>query len=255
MLGNANYSRGDAADGGALPTAMLDDTRALAAALERVGFSVATVLDATRAQMRGAVTSLSKRLGADPEASDSVGLVYYAGHGLQLEGANYLLPVDFRATSGDDALARKAVSISWVLEKMQATPALTSILFVDACRHAASDGLAAVAAPSGALVALSSAPGRPCWRGPAADGDQADAARGVYARELLAALDDETLAIEDLHLERVLKRTRRRVANATGNEQIPWESSSLLADVVLVRPLAGAASAEAGRATRDTEEL
>jgi uncharacterized caspase-like protein len=155
---------------------------------------------------------------------------------MQVRGKNYLIPVDAQISS-EASVRSEAVDVDSLLEQL-ATSAL-GIVILDACRNnpferrfrGASGGLAQMDAPKGTLIAYATAPGKV-----ASDGDGRN---GLYTQEFLRMLDEPGLKVED-----VFKRVRRRVADATADQQVPWESSSLTGDFYFVR---GAQEAE-GRA-------
>ena len=213
VIGNAAY-----------PTAPLPnpgrDAAAVAARLRALGFQVIERRDATRAQMAGsldeAVAALRGRQG--------VGLLYYAGHGLQIDWRNYMLPVDAAIASAAD-VPRQALDVQQVLEAFRGAATRTNIVVLDACRDnpfgaaAGARGLAPLDAPPGTFLAYATAPGNV-----ADDGDPADG-NGLYTRYLLQALERPESPIEDL-----FKRVRSQVRRASGGRQIPWESTSLEED-------------------------
>jgi uncharacterized caspase-like protein len=163
-----------------------------------------------------------------------VNILFYAGHGLQVDGVNFVIPVEMvasGATAGSVKL--NAVSLNDALEYL---PARTRLVFLDACRDnplsrslrasrgAATAGLAPVNASSGTLVAYATK-----------DGSTAEDGRGrnsPYTAALLAHLDaDEDIAI-------VLRRVRQAVLSATDQRQEPWEYGSLVGDQLVLSRLA-----------------
>jgi len=175
----------------------LNDVRAIAQALRELGFTVLAHENATKRTMEAAIVEFGRRL-----AEGGVGTFYYAGHGLQVRGRNYLVPVD--ADIDSEAATRiAAVDLELVLEQMTEAKNRVDIAILDACRNnpferrlrGASRGLAAVDAARGTLVAYATAPGSV-----AADGDGKN---GLYTEELLHALQVPGLKVED-----VFKRVR-----------------------------------------------
>ena len=203
-----------------------NDAALMAAILREVGFEVIEAKNADRRGMARAIRDFGKRLRrAGPEA---VGLFYYAGHGVQAGGTNYLIPLG--APVADEAdLEIEAVSASWVLGQMESAGNALNVVILDACRNnpfkgafrAATRGLARMNAPSGSLVAYSAAPGQV-----AADGTTDNS---PYTAALVAAMREPGLA-----LEQVFKRVRVAVEAATGEQQTPWEESSLKGDFYFV---------------------
>jgi hypothetical protein len=172
--------------------------------------------------METAIVEFGRRLG-----DGGVGAFYYAGHGLQVRGRNYLVPVD--AQIEDEASTRvAAVDVDLLLEQMSEAKNRVNLVVLDACRNnpferrmrGASRGLAAIDAARGTLVAYATAPGSV-----AADGDGNN---GLYTEELLDALREPGLKVEE-----VFKRVRINVARRSKGAQTPWESSSLTGDLVI----------------------
>jgi hypothetical protein len=200
----------------------VNDVRAMAQRFRELGFSVLAHENATKKTMEAAIIEFGRRL-----AEGGVGAFYYAGHGLQVRGRNYLVPVD--AEIDDEASTRvAAVDVELLLEQMTEAKNRVNIVILDACRNnpferrmrGASRGLAAVDAARGTLVAYATAPGSV-----AADGDGAN---GLYTEELLQALREPGLKVEE-----VFKRVRVNVARRSKGAQTPWESSSLTGDLVV----------------------
>ena len=200
----------------------VNDVRAMAQRLKELGFTVLVHENATKRTMEAAIVEFGRRL-----AEGGVGAFYYAGHGLQVRGRNYLVPVD--ADIEDEASTRvAAVDVELLLEQMAEAKNRVNIVVLDACRNnpferrmrGASRGLAAVDAARGTLVAYATAPGSV-----AADGDGKN---GLYTEELLEALREPGLKIEE-----VFKRVRINVARRSKGAQTPWESSSLTGDLVV----------------------
>lgn len=199
----------------------VSDARSMSERLTKLGFEVITVENASRDAMEHAILDFASRL-----QSETMGLFYYAGHGLQSRGRNYLLPVDADVDS-ERALRFEAIDVQTVLEEMAFAANRINIVILDACRNnpferrfrGGSRGLAAIDAAGGTLIAYATAPGAV-----AADGDGDN---GLYTSELLAALE-----VPDLKAEEVFKRVRVAVSERTHGAQIPWESSSLTGDFV-----------------------
>ena len=199
-----------------------NDAALMAEALREVGFEVVEAADADRRGMARAIRDFGKRLrSAGPEA---VGLFYYAGHGVQAQGENYLIPLD--APIADEAdLEIEAVEASWVLRQMESAGNGLNIVILDACRNnpfagsfrAAGRGLARMDAPTGSLVAYSAAPGQV-----AADGRDGNS---PYTAALARAMREP-----GLDLLKVFQRTRIAVQATTAGAQTPWEEQSLLGD-------------------------
>ena len=212
------------------------DARLMAKTLETVGFEVSLVTDAGQDAMKRAIKAFGKRLRGSGE--NAVGLFYYAGHGVEADGDNYLIPLGAEVESATD-LASDAVPAQWVLSRMEEAGNRLNIVILDACRNNPYEGrvrsggrgrgLARIDAPSGSYIAYSAAPGQV-----AADGEGENS---PYTLALAAALVEPGLKVED-----VFKRVRVRVEDETGRRgrmQTPWESSSLRGDFYFVPPRDG----------------
>jgi uncharacterized caspase-like protein len=213
----------------------VNDARLMQKALTEVGFTVAIVLDASQSQMLDAIQSWQSS-----SRDSNIRLMYFAGHGAQYRGRNFMIPVDAQLPSEDDIPGR-AVNINDLVDSLSRQPQGVSLVVVDACRSvpatvlhrqppppcglcsmASQDGLSQVIAPRGTLVAHSTAPG-------AVAGDGIQAKNSVYTRHLAMHL-----RIPDLTIEAVFKRTREAVVAETKGMQVPWESSSLIGDFCIV---------------------
>jgi len=197
-----------------------NDARSVSAALQMCGFQVQTLVNATLPQMESALRQFGQRL-----KSGSVGLFYYAGHGMQVKGSNYLIPVGADIAE-EDEVRFKALDASEVLAKMESAGNGLNLMILDACRNdpfgrswrrGGLSGLAQMEAPTGTYVAFSTAPGKT-----ASDGTGAN---GLYTQKFLEALNQPGLKVEE-----VFKRVRVGVKLASNDEQVPWDSSSLTGD-------------------------
>ncbi|MGQ0676616.1 MAG: caspase family protein [Rhodospirillales bacterium] len=200
----------------------VNDAKAMAASLRKLGFAVIERIDAGKSAMESAVLEFGDKL-----RGGGVGLFYYAGHGIQSGGRNYLLPVDVRLTT-EASVRVYGVDANLVTDLMSDARNRANVVILDACRNnpfvmamrGASKGLAAIDAARGTLIAYSTAPGQI-----AADGEGLNS---PYTAGLLKALDQPGLKAEE-----VFKRARVHVADATKGAQTPWESSSLTGDLIL----------------------
>lgn len=214
IIGNSQYG----SSLGRLPNPV-NDAQSVAAALRAVGFNVDLVVDADQKGMKRAISRFGERLST---ARGATGLFYYAGHGIQSRGTNYLIPVSAPIEREAD-LDLEAVAADTVLAQMEDAGAATSIVILDACRNmplarsfrSASRGLARMDAPNGSFVAYSTAPGAV-----AADGDGRNS---PFAVALVKQLGQKGTPIEV-----IFRGVRREVVEATGGRQTPWDSSSLL---------------------------
>jgi hypothetical protein len=226
----------------AYPSAPLDnpvnDARAMAAKLGKLGFDTILRVDATKAQMERAIGEFGEKL-----SENATGLVFYAGHGIQSQGRNFMIPVDAQITA-EQRMRLEAVDTEIVLDQMAAARTRVSVVIMDACRNnpferrfrsTTGAGLAQMSAPEGTLIAYATAPGKI-----ANDGDGKN---GLYTGELLKVLDEPGLKVED-----VFKRVRIAVSKASNGSQTPWESSSLTGEFFFQLPKtsAGPAIAQSG---------
>jgi uncharacterized caspase-like protein len=207
-----------------------NDARGVAAVLRGLGFEVEEGIDLDRRAMEAAVSGFARRLdGAD------AGLFFYAGHGLQVRGANYLVPVDAVLEHEAD-LPFQTVPLDYVLERFEGAGA-TGLVFLDACRDnplarrlmrsmgatrsaTVGSGLAQVRSGLGTLIAYATEPD--------------DVARdGEERNSPFSAALIEHLATPGLEVRSMLSRVRRDVVEATGGRQVPWTHEALLGEVYL----------------------
>jgi hypothetical protein len=194
----------------------VNDAADIAAALRNLGFEVILRTNASLKEMEEAIREFGGRL-----KKGGVGLFYFAGHGMQLGGNNFLIPVDARIETESD-VKFECVDAGRVLGKMEDAGNSLNIVILDACRNnpfgrgfrSVEQGLAKMDAPAGSLIAYATAPGQI-----AADGEGRN---GIYTKHLLRNISVPGLAIED-----ALKRVRIGVVEETRKKQIPWESSSM----------------------------
>ncbi|HKO44867.1 MAG TPA: TonB family protein [Pyrinomonadaceae bacterium] len=208
----------------AYPTAPLKnpvhDAEDITKALQASGFEVIEKKDLDQNGMKRAIREFGMKI-----RDGGVALFYYAGHGLQVKGNNYLVPVDAEVHT-EEEVEYETVDAGFVLAQMDSARTSLNIVILDACRNnpfarsfrSASNGLAKMDAPDGTLIAYATAPGSI-----ASDGGAGR--NGIYTRELL-----KVIAIPDLSIEDVFKRVRISVHGVTQGKQTPWESSSLMGD-------------------------
>jgi formylglycine-generating enzyme required for sulfatase activity len=200
-----------------------NDATDMAALLKAAGFDVILKTDADKRAMLESIETFGRKL---PRAE--IGMLYFAGHGMQIRDRNYLIPVKARVASETD-VELESVDVYRILGRMEAAANPVNIIILDACRdnpfersfRTAEKGLAKIDAPAGSIIVFATAPG-----GVAADGRGRN---GIFTSHLL-----KTLARPDISLTRALMETRRNVAAETSRQQIPWESSSLMQDVFLL---------------------
>ncbi|MGB5560198.1 MAG: caspase family protein [Paracoccaceae bacterium] len=202
----------------------VSDAKLIAQTLEGLDFSVTLLTDASQVDLRRAISKFGSDLRSG--GPETVGLFYYAGHGVQSFGANYLLPVDASLNNAAD-LDLVALEASAVLRQMASARNRTNIVILDACRNNPfeaipsldDNGLAEMKAPTGTYLAYATSPG-----GVALDGVQGNS---PFTSALAVEMQSEGLSIEQ-----VFKNVRVRVINETGGQQTPWDTSSLTGDVV-----------------------
>jgi uncharacterized caspase-like protein len=224
VIGNASYATSPLRNS-------VNDARLVSTTLRGLGYEVLHREDMALQTM----IELLRDWVAGSAAAD-VRLLYFAGHGAQYRGQNFLLPVDaVLAEEGD--IPRRAVNGSDLIDRLSRTNSGVSIVVFDACRNAplpldpavprtrgnpamAASGLAPELTPRGTLVAYSTSPGAA-----APDGKDGNSA---YTKHFVAQLNVPGVPVETL-----FKRVRNAVARETGNRQVPWETSSLVGDVCL----------------------
>lgn len=203
-----------------------NDARLMAVTLEDVGFEVVTAIDVDYRGMRRAVRKFGRALQSS--GKDAVGLLYYAGHGVQSGGSNYLIPLNADIQSAAD-LEIESLSASNILAQMEEAGNGLNLVILDACRNnpfpakvrAANRGLARIHAASGSLIAFAAAPGQV-----ASDGNGENS---PYTKALVEAIRQPGLPVEQ-----VFKRARIGVESQTNGRQTPWEESSLRGDFYFV---------------------
>jgi uncharacterized caspase-like protein len=216
VIGNSNYTAVTA-----LPNPA-NDAKAMSRFLRAAGFEVVEAPDLTQSDMRRTIGNFAN--AASDKGPDTVALVFYAGHGLQVDGENYLVPIDARIEREAD-VPLQAVRLADVMNALATIRSKSNIVILDACRNnpfsainkTTGRGLAIVDAPNGSLVSYSTAPGTE-----ALDGDKDNS---PFTAALTKIGQEPGLPIEQL-----LKRVRLDVSNVTERQQYPWESSSLTAE-------------------------
>lgn len=196
-----------------------NDAEDIAAFLAKSDFEVITLNDATLSEMQLAIQRYAEKL-----MHKEVGLVFFAGHGVEFKGRNYLLPVDTNLTDEED-IPRQSIDASSLVERVSRAEGRLNIIIIDACRsnfipsksRSLSQGLAKMDGVRGTIVAFSTAPGMV-----AEDGNDRNS---PYTKNLLKAMSVPGRKIED-----VFKETAKRVEIETTGRQVPWYNSSILVD-------------------------
>lgn len=199
-----------------------NDAKDMAATLRNMGFGVIEVIDSDRATMIEAI----ERAGKNLSGKQGIGMLFYAGHGLQLDWRNYMVPVDAKMNSAAD-VPKQAVDIEVVMKTFKSAGNRMNIVVLDACRDdpfatsktSSGKGLAPMDAPTGTFLAYATAPGNVAQDGTGKN--------GLYTGFLLQELQKPNANIEN-----VFKRVRFAVRKASDGAQIPWETTSLEDDFV-----------------------
>ncbi|HEX4948703.1 MAG TPA: caspase domain-containing protein [Blastocatellia bacterium] len=212
VIGNSNYQVGPLAN-------PANDAKAMAQTLRESGFDV---MEYTNLNKRGLEEALRAFGSKIPRGG--VALFYFAGHGVQVKGVNFLLPIGARIEKEGD-IEFEAVDAGRIMNELESAGSRLNIVVLDACRNnpfaqrtrSLQRGLAVMSAPSGTVVAYATGPGEV-----ASDGDGNN---GLYTQELIKNIREPNVRIED-----VLKRTRIAVKEKTNGQQVPWENTSLDGD-------------------------
>ena len=194
-----------------------NDARDMATSLKSLGFEVTSGINVNQRDMKRLIREFGQRL-----KQGGSGLFYYAGHGVQSKGRNYLIPIDADIQS-EAEVEDTGVDVNLVLGFMDEAQNGLNIVILDACRNnpfarsfrSAGDGLAQVDAPTGTLIAYATAPGRV-----ASDGQSQN---GLYTSELL-----KQMRVPGVPVTEMFMRVRAEVMKQTANKQVPWEASSLV---------------------------
>ncbi|TRZ52035.1 hypothetical protein D4S03_04080 [bacterium] len=196
----------------------VNDATDIAATLRGLGFTVTLKTNLNKRDMETAVRAFKSSL-----AFRDVALFYYSGHGMQVNGSNYLIPVGETILFETD-VRYNAMEAQYVMDNMKDAGTSVNIIILDACRdnpfkgvRSQTKGFVAVSAPQGTFIAYSTAP-----ETVALDGTGRNS---PYTKNLIACIKKPGIEIED-----AFKEVRRNVMNETANRQVPWESSSLIDD-------------------------
>lgn len=219
----------------------VNDAADMNSRLGSLGFDTTLIKNPDRVQFRTAIRSFYNAVSKDPE---TLSVFYYAGHAIQMNNVNYLIPVDAKI-SNQHSLVEQSISINELLLAMAQTVNQKNLIILDACRNnpfkemrvddpgrgvglpdesirELQQGLAPVEAPAGTIIAYATAPGNV-----AKDGKGRN---GTYTKYLLKYLDNHR------PVEEIFKLVRRDVAKVSKGKQIPWEHSSLSKTVYFYPP-------------------
>jgi len=216
VIGNARYP--------AIPLPNPEnDARLIAANLRKLGFEVNEQLNLGVRDFRRVLREFARRLQED----DAVAVLYYAGHGVQIDGRNYLLPVDLNLRDQEEVKDESIDIEDLFLSRLDRARSKARIVILDACRDnpfagktrniPSAGGLAEMGA-RGTLIAYASAPGQPAEDGPSGR-------NSVYTRSLA-----EEMMVPGLEVEQMFKNVRVRVLRDTKERQVPWVNTSLIAN-------------------------
>jgi len=214
VIGNSNYYTSILSNPG-------NDARAMTDALQKLGFRVYNYENLGKSQVKKVIDDFGSKL-----KGVNVALFYYAGHGIQAKGYNYLIPVDADLKT-EEQVEYDCVRADRILALMETSGTKVNILILDACRNnpferswtrsPTGKGLAFMSAPRGSLIAYATAPGST-----ASDGAGKN---GLYTSALL-----ESIQIPDITIIQMFQNVRNIVVQKSQEQQMPWESTSLTAD-------------------------
>lgn len=199
----------------------LNDANSIEIKLQSLGFDVIKVLNPSQKELKKIIDDFGDKL-----KGYNIGLFYFAGHGVQVKGMNYLIPVDANLKT-ERMVEYDCVEASRVLGYMEDSKSQVNIVILDACRDnpferswgrgISQRGLTTMNAPSGSLIAYSTSPGKT-----ASDGDGGN---GLYTFSLL-----EHIGSKQVRIMTMFQNVRKDVMTKSSNEQIPWEATSLTSD-------------------------
>ncbi len=214
VIGNSNYTMSPLKN-------PANDAKLMAEELRKLGFQVMSYTNLGQKEMIIKIREFGNKLSQQK----GVGLFYYAGHGIQLNGENYLVPVTAVINKEQD-VELESVNLKRILGEMDYAQNDLNIVILDACRNnpfarsfrsGGGNGLAMTTAPKGTFIAYATAPGSV-----ASDGIGEN---GLYTQELVKALEQPGYKIED-----VFKQVRNNVYKMSNEMQVPWENSSIFGD-------------------------
>jgi hypothetical protein len=226
VIGNSDYQK----TGASLANAG-HDAEDISGELKKLGFDVSMNSNQTKQGMEQAIQTFGQKLKSS--GKDTVALFYYAGHAAEVEGVNYMFPIDVQLNEEKGAES-EAVPVQEVVSQIQKTGNSLNILVLDACRdnpyppkkrafNSNTNRLSTMSAPKGTIISYSTASGKQ-----ASDGLGRN---GLYTGELLKNIETPNLKIEE-----IFKRVRIAVSEQSGNKQIAWENSSLVGDFYFIPP-------------------
>nr|NQU91619.1 SUMF1/EgtB/PvdO family nonheme iron enzyme [Bacteroidota bacterium] len=216
VIGNAEYKDSPLKN-------PVNDAIGIATTLSDLGFSVALETNLNWKQMENAIRDFGEQI-----ENNDVALFYFSGHGTQVDGENYLIPVGEDIASADE-MKYKCVNAGMVLDKMESAENTMKIFILDACRdnpfrgyRSNTKGFALMSASTGTFISYATAPGSVAQDGTGHN--------SPYTKYLI-----EMMKIPGLKIEEVFKKVREKVMAETGEKQVPWESSSMVGDFYFKR--------------------
>ncbi len=243
VIGNARYPK--------VPLSNPEnDARLIASNLRKLGFDVNEQLNVNVLQFRRALREFARRVQED----DAIAVLYYAGHGVQIDGRNYLLPVDINLRDQEEVKDESVDIEELFLSRIEKARSHPRIVILDACRDnpfagktrniRSAGGLAEMGA-RGTLIAFASAPGAPAEDGPSGG-------NGVYTKNLA-----EEMMVPGLEVEQMFKNVRVKVLRDTKERQLPWVNTSLTSNFSFNplpnKPLTGESARQAQIQRLETE--
>jgi len=213
IIGNSDYKIGPLKN-------PVNDANDMATLLRKKEFLVEKLNNATEKQMNQAIRQFTNNL----HQKNAIGLFYYAGHGVEVDGRNYLIPIDANIENEND-VKYESVDAGRIMDGMERAGNNLNLVILDACRNnpfarsfrSVSRGLAKIDAAKGSLVLYATSPGDV-----ASDGKDRN---GLFTQHLMASID-----VSNLKVEEVFKQTAKRVYNATNGKQLPWQSGVIIDD-------------------------
>jgi hypothetical protein len=211
VIGNSKYSSAPLKN-------PINDANKMEDTLQKVGFTVLKFLNVDYEHFEKAIKTF-----VDTILEGDVILFYFSGHGSQVNGENYLIPINEKISS-EEEIKYKSVNLNYIIDLTKKPKPSLKIYILDACRtnpykgfKTTEQGLSAVYAPYGTIISYATSPGKVAYDGV---GDNSP-----FAKNLISIIPKYGLKIED-----VFKEVRKNVMQETNNKQIPWESTSLIGD-------------------------
>jgi hypothetical protein len=214
VIGNSSYKNASLKN-------PVNDAMDMSQKLKKFGFTVKHLKNANQHQMEDAIRNFGTKLSQ----KNSVGLFYYAGHGVQVNDRNYLIPIGARIEKVTD-VKYQSVDAGRILDEMEVAGNGLNMMILDACRNnpfsrsfsrSHPRGLAKMHAPNGSIILYATSPGDI-----ASDGNGRN---GLFTEKLMQAMDEKGLKIED-----VFKKTAIKVNQSSGKKQIPYFEGVILGD-------------------------